>query len=133
MKIPGIPFGRKKRKSLGQEGESAAAQYLRKNGFEILATNYRNPKGLQLGEIDIVAKNKNRIVFVEVKTRRGSPENTFPEENLTPGKLRKVERIAIHYLQSNGLQDEPYQFDAITILFGEDGIPHIRHFEHIFA
>ena len=95
--------------------------------------NYKNPKGKQLGEIDIIAQKEKQIVFVEVKTRQGTAEKTFPEDNLTPSKLHKLEKIATHYLQSHHFQDVPYHFDAVTILFDENRTATIRHFEHIFA
>ena len=117
--------------SLGKQGEQIAREYLERNGFSILATSYRNPEGRQLGEIDIIAKRDGAIVFVEVKTRTGKQEDTFPEDNLTPSKLRKLEKIATHYLQAHQQTKNPYHFDAIAITLNGT-TPSIRHFEHIF-
>ncbi len=119
--------------SLGKKGEKKAAEYLRKKGFQILEMNYKNPKGRQLGEIDIIAKNGKEIVFVEVKTRKGGPGIVFPEDNLTPEKLRKLERVAEYYLQSNKLLENPYHFDAIAVSFDQKDCISVRHFEHIFV
>ncbi|QQS15297.1 MAG: YraN family protein [Candidatus Moraniibacteriota bacterium] len=126
------PF-RHKRSSLGKSGERTAALYLKNKGFKILEMNYRNPRGKQLGEIDIIAKKGDTIVFVEVKTRKGEMGTVFPEDNLTPGKLRKLEKIATYYLQSRHLRDSSYHFDAVTILIDKTGSTTIRHFEHIFV
>ncbi|QQS21394.1 MAG: YraN family protein [Candidatus Moraniibacteriota bacterium] len=98
----------------------------------MLETNYRNPTGKQLGEIDIVAQKEGVIIFVEVKTRQGDAKNTFPEDNLTPAKLGKLERIATHFLQSKNLRDAPYHFDAVTVLFDANHKASFQHFEHLF-
>lgn len=123
----------RKDEPIGKKGERVAAEYLKKKCFTILEMNYKNPKGKQLGEIDIVTRKEGRIVFVEVKTRRGEPGKAFPEDNLTPGKLRKLEKIAAHYLQTHHEHDTPYHFDAVTVLFDTTGTAIIRHFEHIFT
>jgi len=132
MRIPPFSLFQRKQESIGKKGEQIAAAYLKKKGFEILEMNYKNPKGRQLGEIDIVMRKEQSIVFVEVKTRKGTMGNVFPEDNLTPGKLRKLEKIAAHYLQSHHCEDTPYHFDAVAILLDETNTATIRHFEHIF-
>jgi len=133
MTLPLFSLFFRKDEPIGKKGERVAAEYLKKKGFTILEMNYKNPKGKQLGEIDIVTRKGKDIVFVEVKTRRGEPGKAFPEDNLTPGKLRKLEKIAAHYLQTHREIDTPYHFDAVTILFDTTGTASIRHFEHIFA
>ncbi|MFZ1736204.1 MAG: YraN family protein [Candidatus Moraniibacteriota bacterium] len=133
MKIPSFSIFQDKHDSIGKKGENIAATYLKKKGFKILEMNYINPKGKQLGEIDIIAQKEDILVFVEVKTRRGETNKVFPEDNLTPSKLHKLEKIATHYIQSHHLQDKSYHFDAITVLFDEKQTAVIRHFEHIFV
>lgn len=132
MIIPRFSLFQRKQDPIGKKGEQIAAAYLKKKGFTILEMNYKNPKGKQLGEIDIVTRKDDTIVFVEVKTRKGKTGEVFPEDNLTPGKLRKLEKIATHYLQSHRHQDAPYHFDAVTALFDECNTATLRHFEHIF-
>ena len=66
------------RRSLGQRGEALAADYLRRMGYQVLATNFR----CQWGEVDIVAMDGSTLVFVEVRTRRGASFGT-PQESLT--------------------------------------------------
>lgn len=56
--------------SLGQAGEEIAQKEYEKNGFELVASNYFNKKGLRLGEVDVIVKNSKKIIFVEVKTRK---------------------------------------------------------------
>lgn len=133
MTLPIFSFFCRKNESVGKKGERIAAEYLKKKGFKILEMNYKNPKGKQLGEIDIVARKEKKIIFVEVKTRRGEPGKAFPEDNLTPGKLHKLEKIAAYYLQTHREIDTPYHFDAVAVLFDATGTATIRHFEHIFS
>ena len=130
-----LPFLKKKPKvqTLGTKGECIAERYLRKKGFRVLEKNYQNRVGRRLGEIDIVAERDGAIVFVEVKTREGSVGAVFPEDNLTPHKFRKLERIARFYLQEHEQLDMPYHFDAFTItLDSAKNTAHVRHFEYIF-
>ena len=73
------------------------------------------------------------LVFVEVKAREAKPgKEAFPEENITPSKLRKLSRIAEGYLREKRREATPYRFDAVLVVF-RDGIdPEIRHFRSIF-
>jgi putative endonuclease len=106
------------RKTVGQIGEKVAVDFLRKKGYEILGTNYQNSRGRRLGEIDIIAREKEseEIVFVEVKTREYQKyKDTLPEENITRSKLRKLEKIANSYLLKYRLRDKPFRFDAVSI------------------
>jgi len=106
------------KKNIGQMGEKVAANFLRRKGYEILGTNYQNSSGRRLGEIDIIAREKEsgEIVFVEVKTREYEKyKDTLPEENITYSKLKKMERIASSYLYTHRLREKPYRFDAISV------------------
>ncbi len=91
-------------------GESAAADYLKAHGYQILAQNYR----FQRGEIDIIVQQEDRIVFVEVKTRR-SLKFGLPQHAVTLKKQRQISKIALAYLQSQDLMDVPCRFDVIAI------------------
>ena len=81
---------------LGQRGEAAARDFLERQGYTILDTNYRCP----WGEVDIVASQDDVLVFVEVRARRGSAMGS-PEESVTPAKGRRLIMTAQHYLQSH--------------------------------
>ena len=104
------------KRSFGDLGEKAAARYLKNKGYEILGFNFQNNSGRRLGEIDIIAKEKGEIVFVEVKTRdMGKYGATNPEENITRAKLHKLDKIAWAYLRAHQLENAPYRFDAISV------------------
>ncbi len=119
---------------LGAWGEKLGCQYLCAKGYAILGTNYKNPFGYRLGEIDIIAEKEKTIVFVEVKTRldRGR-ETPLPEQNITRDKLAKLVRIAAHYLRQEKKERQAYRFDALAILVNiETKEAKIRHLESIF-
>ena len=91
------------RKKIGNIGEKVATDYLKKKGYKILDTNFQNNSGSRLGELDIVAldKDKEELVFVEVKTRNLKKfGETLPEENITYSKIRKLSKIAQYYISS---------------------------------
>lgn len=122
--------------SIGARGEIWAQTYLKRKGYQILATNYVNPLGRRLGEIDIVAQDKNFLVFIEVKTRIAdphSPEVILPEENITRNKLRKITKIAEFYLRDMKQFGAPHRFDAIAIVyFPRDKKVSVKHIANIF-
>ena len=91
-------------------GESAAAEYLKAHGYKILVQNYR----FQRGEIDLIVQQGDRIVFVEVKTRR-SLKFGLPQHAVTLKKQRQISKIALAYLKSQNIMDVPCRFDVIAI------------------
>ena len=94
----------------GKEGEKIAAAYLKKNGYEIIEINYRCP----IGEIDIVAKEKNDLVFVEVKTRK-SIDLGYPEQAVGMRKQKKMSQLALWYMQKRKIADTNARFDVVAI------------------
>ncbi|MFH2136629.1 MAG: YraN family protein, partial [Patescibacteria group bacterium] len=98
------------RQDLGQLGEKLACGFLREKGYQILSQNYRT-RG---GEIDIVAKEGDIIVFVEVKTRV-SREFGYPEEAIDQRKQHKLAMTAECYLTEHRLHEADYRIDAIGI------------------
>ena len=94
----------------GKEGEKIAAAYLKKNGYEIIEINFRCP----IGEIDIVAKEKNDLVFVEVKTRK-SIELGYPEQAVGMRKQKKMSQLALWYMQKRKIADTNARFDVVAI------------------
>lgn len=119
---------------IGKSGEEQAALYLEGAGYRILDRNYANAKGIRLGEIDIIAEKSKEIVFVEVKAAfidAGRAER-LPEWQITPAKLRKMEKAALLYLREKQLTDREYSFDAISVTFFAGEEPKIRHLDHIF-
>lgn len=105
---------------LGVNGEILAKQFLKDNGYKILATNYTT----KIGEIDIIAKLKNIIVFVEVKTRTSTKFGN-PRESVTAHKQNKIRQVANLFLMKNKLLESICRFDVIDILNNE--ITHITN------
>jgi putative endonuclease len=115
-----------KTKALGGRGEAAAAEYLRKRGYRLLAQNFR----VKLGEIDLVALDRGCVCFVEVKTRR---TYDAPQEAVSRIKQRKLTRLAQAYLQKHyGHCDVRCRFDVLAIEETEDGAVRIELFENAF-
>ena len=110
-------------KNLGDRGEAAAAEYLEKKGYTILNRNYY----ICHGEIDIIAKDGDCTVFVEVKTRRSDKYGSGLEA-ITASKKRSLIRAAETYAAENGLLQTPMRFDVILIT-GETEIYHIKNAE----
>ena len=103
------------RSGLARRGEAAAALRLAQEGYRILETNHRSP----LGEIDLIAREGDTLVFVEVKTRRGRAGS--PKEAVTPRKQRRLSLLALAYLKAHGRLDRPARFDVVAVTWGEDG------------
>jgi putative endonuclease len=112
--------------STGQSGELSAAAYLRGKGYEILAANWRSGHK----EIDIIARDKSTVVFVEVKTRRSSLYG-YPEESVTLSKQQKIAAAAEEWIYQNEWKNE-IRFDVIAIL-KEKNKTVMTHFVDAFA
>jgi putative endonuclease len=104
------------RHSLGQRGEDYAAQYLIDRGYALHARNWRCP----VGEIDLVTEKDSRLIFVEVRTRRGDRLGT-PEESITPAKRAKLIAAAQTYLDEHGQTDRDWRIDVVAIEIGSRG------------
>ena len=98
------------RLNIAKIGESLAEEHLKARGCKILAKNYRARRG----EIDIIVRDGEFIVFVEVKTRR-SLQFGLPQEAVTIQKQRQISQVALAYLQAQNLLDAPCRFDVIAI------------------
>lgn len=107
----------------GQDGEAAATSYLRGLGWEILTTNWHCPAG----ELDIVARDGDVIVFVEVKASRS--RNGNPLAAITPRKRERLIASAWHYLEAQNLSDAHWRIDAIAVNLGQPGAAGIQHAE----
>jgi putative endonuclease len=99
------------KQSLGRKGEDTAAKWLENNGYTILIRNYR----CKVGEIDIIAKKGNTLVFVEVKTR-SSTKYGLPQESVSWRKQNKIRQVALYYLKEYRPREMQYRFDVIAIL-----------------
>jgi putative endonuclease len=115
-------------KPLGRRGEEAAARYLRRLGYKILARSDR----LQPGELDLVAIEGRTIVFVEVKTRQ-SADAGHPSEAVDADKQRRLTRLAVTFLKRHGLLEYSARFDVIAVTWPEQKRrPTIEHFPDAF-
>jgi putative endonuclease len=114
------------RQSLGQSGEDLACTELERRGYAILARRYRS----RFGEIDVVARDDQTIVFVEVKARAGD-EFGSGAAAVTPWKQRRIAQMAVDYLSRNALHDQPCRFDVVTVDIKDDG-PEIVVYTHAF-
>lgn len=113
----------KHNQKIGQWGEEAAAAYLSQRGYEIIVRNARTP----YGEIDIVAKQGDVTIFIEVKTLTLS-RNFFPEHNVTARKREHMLACAEHYAAENAI--DHWQIDVIAVE-GKQGLePTITHFDN---
>lgn len=113
---------------LGIRGERAAASYLKRHRHRIVARNYRCPAG----EIDLICRDGETIVFVEVKTRSGDAP-IDPREVVRPDKWRRVERTARYYLTRRSGPNPPIRFDLVSVHWPEGGTPRIEHFEDAYC
>lgn len=104
-----------KRQQFGKKSEDLAVWYLKKNGYKILEQNYRT----RLGEIDIIAKDKKTIVFVEVKSRR-SIRYGSPKWSVTHQKQRKISMVALQYLKKTRQTNAAARFDVVAVISNQD-------------
>ncbi len=102
------------KKLLGRAGEIKAAEFLKREGYKILHTNYKT----SLGEIDIIAMDGETIVFVEVKTR-SSDAFGAPSEAVNVKKRQKYFRVSLEFLKKQGKMDSPARFDVVEIENGQ--------------
>lgn len=110
------------KRKIGSIGESAACAALKKAGLHVLTRNYRR----STGEIDVIAQDRNTIVFVEVK-QRSTVRYGQPAEAVNRTKMQRIARTALLYLAENGLDDAPMRFDIMEVLPDE-----IRHIPNAF-
>ena len=107
-----------RRKDTGILGEKLAKDFLKKRGFRIRETNYRCHEG----EIDIIAEDKDYLVFVEVRTKK-SLEFGSPEESITSTKKERLRTVASQYLQTHPNLPQLWRIDVVAIEMDKKGKP----------
>lgn len=117
----------KERINLGRLGEKIAVTYLKTNGYAILERNFSSP----LGEIDIIAKDGEATVFIEVRTRR-TDEYGLPIESIGKDKQRRLIRTAWFYIKGRNFPTANFRFDVISILTRQGGKPQISIIKDAF-
>jgi putative endonuclease len=114
------------KRNLGRRGEQTAEQFLRAQGYVIVARNYR----CTYGEIDLVVRDRDTLVFVEVRTQSG-PAFGDPLESVTQRKQRQIAKAALHYVVRHGIENQALRFDVIGISWNNSA-PQIAHVEGAF-
>ena len=112
---------------LGQAGEDAAVVFLEREGYQILRRNFRN----KFGEIDIIAKDRDTVCFIEVKTRK-SEAYGLPFESVTKSKQRKIIYVALSYLNAQGREEANVRFDVVSVILGDEEGPQIEIIKNAF-
>ncbi len=112
---------------LGDRGERAASRFLRRQGLRVLCRSYKTSRG----EIDLIARDGNTLVFIEVKTRTQGE----PAEAVTPEKQVRIVATSKHFLKRYDLLNEPIscRYDIVAVVWPEGrGKPTIAHHRHAF-
>ncbi|MDL2237272.1 YraN family protein [Christensenellaceae bacterium OttesenSCG-928-K19] len=102
---------------LGRRGEEFTCSYAVQAGMKVLCNNFH----CRAGEIDIIARDGETIVFVEVKTRSNKSYGSAAEA-VTPAKIRKIKAAALEYITQNNLHDSNFRFDVAEVYSGSDGM-----------
>ena len=113
--------------AVGKSGEELAQKFLKKKKYRIINRGYR----LFRGEIDIIAYDEDTLVFIEVKTRRGSKFGQ-PEEAVTLSKQKQIQKIAQGFLIFNQLENIKCRFDVIALNLDDNQVYTIKHFINAF-
>lgn len=112
---------------MGDWGEDLALRYLQERGYELVERNYRT----RYGELDLVVRDRETLVFVEVKLRRGRGYGD-PLEAVTPRKQAAVRSMAERYLAERAPAFDTLRFDVVGITTGAGGGPRVQHVEDAF-
>ena len=104
----------------GRLGEEKAARFLRKSGYKLLTRNFRN----RLGEVDIIALDKDVVCFIEVRTRRGLRQHERAFESVSFLKQQTLSKLAVSFLKKRGWLARQARFDVISVSLSDetDGI-----------
>ncbi|MEW5772713.1 MAG: YraN family protein [Thermodesulfobacteriota bacterium] len=112
----------------GRQGEDLAERRLKARGLRILERNFRT----RHGELDLVCRAGDTLVFVEVKTRKAG-SRAEPHQALTPAKRVRLARAAAEYLSARGGWDRPCRFDLVEVVAPGTPDEAVRHIENAFA
>jgi putative endonuclease len=112
----------------GALGEKEACRFLRKNGYKILYRNFRRRTG---GEIDIVCRDRDTLVFVEVKTR-ASEDWRRPVDDIKAHQKRRISRGALTWLRMLDNPDIVFRFDVVEVIMADDSKPRLELIKNAF-
>ncbi len=114
------------RKELGRTGEDIALNYLENKGWKLLHKNWRN----KYGELDLIMHNQDKIIFIEVRTKKSLQYGTGTE-SVNKTKQQKIRKLAMMFLQDKKYYNHAIRFDVVSIYFANDKI-NIQHVEEAF-
>ncbi len=112
----------------GQLGERAAKRQLQKLGLKYLTANFRSDRG----EIDLIFRDRDCLVFIEVKTR-SSEEWTRPAAAVDAGKRRRLSQTALDYLRLLKQPEVKIRFDIVEVLLTDGEVREVRHLPNAFS
>jgi putative endonuclease len=115
------------RRAVGAYGERLAERHLRDQGLVVLARNWRCAEG----EVDLILRDGDDVVFCEVKTRRGDTFGT-PAEAIRPAKVRRLRRLAARWLEQAGVRPREVRFDVVAVLPQPRGATVVEHVRAAF-
>ncbi len=113
---------------IGRAGEALAEAFLKKRKFKCLARRFNTP----MGELDLVMRDGDTLVFVEVKTL-ADRRLKDPQDAVTPSKQAKLAKAARWYTALHRCDDRPCRFDVVSVIIPPEGQPEIEHFTDVFA
>jgi putative endonuclease len=116
----------KERLELGRLGEELALKKIKRLGYKNIIRNYRCP----LGEVDLIAKDGDTLVFIEIKTRKGSTTD-YAKEAVNKRKKRQISKVALAYMKAMDCFDTKARFDVVAICMGR-GKPEIDVVKNAF-
>ncbi len=117
------------RKEVGHAAEAKAAAHLQSLGYTIVRRNWR----CRSGEIDLVVRDGETLVFTEVRSRTAPSRYGTAIEAITPRKCRQVRETAEVYLRMNGISGQPVRFDVVAVTFAKDGsVEELKHIPGAF-
>jgi len=116
----------RERLELGERGEALALEKIKHLGYRDIVRNYR----CRLGEVDLVAKDGDVLVFIEIKTRKGRSVG-FAKEAVNGRKQKQISKVALHYMKTNNCCDVSARFDVVAVSMGS-GPPCIEVIKNAF-
>jgi putative endonuclease len=116
----------RERLELGERGEALAYEKIKSLGYRNIIRNYR----CALGEVDLVAKDGDVLVFIEIKTRRGRSLG-FAKEAVNTRKQKQISKVALNYMKTNNLFDVSARFDVVAVSM-VSGPPQIEVIKNAF-
>lgn len=117
-----------RRVKLGKQGETAALEFLQTQGMTLVEQNYR----IRAGEIDLIMRHKDFLVFVEVRTRNSTGHGSAID-SINYAKRRQIERVARHYLKERNISATVFcRFDVVGITPDPQGGLHVEYIENAF-